>query len=79
MQLDGCRDVSELIRLIFSGTTERVCLVTGPVEAIMAVLTFIMEKIKEKPDLVPKPSPSSDLESKLSADRSKQVSGRNKK
>ncbi|KAL0269218.1 UNVERIFIED_CONTAM: hypothetical protein PYX00_007024 [Menopon gallinae] len=39
----------------------------------MAVMSFIMEKIKEKPDLVPKPSASYDIESKLSADRSKQV------
>ncbi|KAK6621667.1 hypothetical protein RUM44_001474 [Polyplax serrata] len=54
-------------------TTERVCLVTGSVEAIMSVMSFIMDKIKEKPDLTPKPNTVSDLEFKLSADRSKQV------
>lgn len=35
----------------FSGTSERVCLITGSVEAIMSVLEFIMDKIREKPDL----------------------------
>ncbi|EEB17228.1 polyrC binding protein, putative, partial [Pediculus humanus corporis] len=54
-------------------TTERVCLVTGSVEAIMAVMSFIMDKIKEKPDLTSKAINTSDTESKLSADRSKQV------
>jgi len=48
--------------------------VTGTVEAILAVMSFIMEKIKEKPDLVPKPLPTADPESKLVADRSRQVS-----
>ncbi|CAG9860510.1 unnamed protein product [Phyllotreta striolata] len=35
----------------YPGTTERVCLITGSVEAIMSVVDFIMDKIKEKPDL----------------------------
>lgn len=35
----------------YPGTTERVCLITGSVEAIMNVLDFIMNKIKEKPDM----------------------------
>jgi RNA-binding protein Nova len=35
---------------IRSGTSERVCLITGSAEAIMTVLDFMMEKIKEKPD-----------------------------
>ncbi|CAH1985602.1 unnamed protein product [Acanthoscelides obtectus] len=35
----------------YPGTSERVCLITGSSEAIMAVLDFIMDKIREKPDL----------------------------
>ncbi|XP_057656919.1 RNA-binding protein Pasilla isoform X6 [Diorhabda carinulata] len=35
----------------YPGTTERVCLITGSVEAISNVLDFIINKIKEKPDL----------------------------
>ncbi|CAG9813646.1 unnamed protein product [Phaedon cochleariae] len=35
----------------YPGTTERVCLITGSVEAIINVIEFIMEKIREKPDL----------------------------
>ncbi|XP_050510590.1 RNA-binding protein Pasilla isoform X1 [Diabrotica virgifera virgifera] len=35
----------------YPGTTERVCLITGSVEAIMNALDFIMNKIREKPDL----------------------------
>ncbi|XP_049817624.1 RNA-binding protein Pasilla isoform X3 [Aethina tumida] len=35
----------------YPGTSERVCLITGSVDAIMSVMEFIMEKIKEKPDL----------------------------
>ncbi|XP_075222497.1 RNA-binding protein Nova-1-like protein passilla isoform X2 [Lycorma delicatula] len=35
----------------YPGTSERVCLISGNVDAIMAVLIFIMEKIKEKPEL----------------------------
>jgi len=34
----------------YPGTTERVCLITGNVEALVTILTFIMEKVKEKPD-----------------------------
>lgn len=63
-----------VLPLIVPGTTERVCLITGSVEAIMAVMSFIMEKIKEKPEHVPKPIPSADAENKLVADRSRQVS-----
>lgn len=35
----------------YPGTTERVCLITGSVEAILRVVEFIMTKIREKPDL----------------------------
>ncbi|CAI9722860.1 RNA-binding protein Pasilla-like isoform X8 [Octopus vulgaris] len=35
----------------YPGTTERVCLITGPFEAVRKVHNFIMEKIREKPDL----------------------------
>ena len=39
----------------FTGTTERVCLIMGGVEAVKRVHCFIMEKIREKPDPNPKP------------------------
>ena len=56
----------------FTGTTERVCLITGSVEAMMSVMDFIMEKIREKPDLTTKTT--IDFESgKAVADRDKQV------
>ena len=51
------------------GTTERVCLITGNVDAIITVLTFVMEKIKEKPD----PNAKADYEGKNAVDREKQV------
>lgn len=53
-----------------TGTTERVCLITGSVDAIITVMDFIMDKIKEKPDLT-KPIVESD--NKLMQDRDKQV------
>lgn len=54
------------------GTTERVCLITGSIEAIMSVMDFIMEKIREKPDLTSKTTV--DFESgKAMAERDKQV------
>ncbi|XP_039282406.1 RNA-binding protein Nova-1 isoform X4 [Nilaparvata lugens] len=34
----------------YPGTTERVCLISGSMMSIMAVLMFIMEKIREKPE-----------------------------
>ncbi|KAG8228471.1 hypothetical protein J437_LFUL009336 [Ladona fulva] len=55
----------------YPGTTERVCLITGSLDAIMAVLVFIMEKIKEKPD--PNAKPAIDFDSKTAAEREKQV------
>ncbi|KAH8243480.1 hypothetical protein KR032_007759 [Drosophila birchii] len=56
--------------LLFLGTTERVCLITGSTEAIMVVLEFIMDKIREKPDLTTK---IIDAESKQTQERDKQV------
>jgi len=59
------------------GTAERVCLISGTAEAIMEVLTFIMEKIREKPDLskaVAVPGENYD-NGKANQDRDKQVSG----
>ncbi|XP_025829185.1 RNA-binding protein Nova-1 isoform X3 [Agrilus planipennis] len=54
----------------YPGTTERVCLITGNVDAIVQVLDFIMEKIKEKPDVKPA---IDGLDGKLGQDRDKQV------
>ncbi|KAA0187616.1 hypothetical protein HAZT_HAZT009629 [Hyalella azteca] len=53
----------------YPGTSERVCLITGNVDAILTVLTFVMEKIKEKPD----PNAKVDFDGKNSADREKQL------
>ncbi|XP_013170572.1 PREDICTED: RNA-binding protein Nova-2 isoform X4 [Papilio xuthus] len=55
----------------YPGTTERACLITGSVDGIMMVLDFIMEKIKEKPELV-KPFPEG-VDTKMPQDRDKQV------
>ncbi|KAL9894561.1 RNA-binding protein Nova-1-like protein passilla isoform 4-T16 [Glossina fuscipes fuscipes] len=54
----------------YPGTTERVCLITGSVEGIMTVLDFIMDKIREKPDLSAK---ILEAESKQTQERDKQV------
>ncbi|XP_031785217.1 RNA-binding protein Nova-1 isoform X2 [Nasonia vitripennis] len=56
----------------YPGTTERVCLITGSVDAIMAVMDFIMEKIREKPDLTTKTTVDFDS-GKATAERDKQV------
>ncbi|ESO90069.1 hypothetical protein LOTGIDRAFT_123770 [Lottia gigantea] len=53
----------------YPGTTERVCLIMGPVEAVQKVHYFIMEKIREKPD----PNPKLD-DSKSNFERHRQVS-----
>lgn len=55
---------------LYIGTTERVCLITGTVDSIMAVLDFIMDKIKEKPDLTKQ---LTEYDNKLQQDRDKQV------
>lgn len=59
-------------RDFYPGTSERVCLITGSVEAIMLVMDFIMEKIREKPDLTSKTTVDFDS-GKASAERDKQV------
>jgi len=56
----------------FAGTTERVCLITGTVDAIMEVMEFIMDKIREKPDLTSKTTVDFDS-GKATAERDKQV------
>lgn len=53
-----------------AGTTERVCLISGTVEGILTVLEFIMEKIREKPDLT---KPLTDADAKQQQERDKQV------
>ncbi|XP_074642167.1 RNA-binding protein Pasilla-like isoform X2 [Tubulanus polymorphus] len=40
----------------YPGTSERICLITGTVEAITVMHNFITEKILEKPDPNPKPA-----------------------
>lgn len=47
------------------------CLITGSVDAILTVLDFIMEKIREKPDLTKPVIEAGD--SKLTQERDKQV------
>lgn len=59
-----------IIFILFLGTTERVCLISGGSDAIMAVLTFIMEKIREKPE---HGKPQSDIDNKSMAERDRQV------
>lgn len=54
----------------YPGTSERVCLVTGTMDAIMTVLEFIMDKIREKPDLTTK---MNETEAKLAQERDRQV------
>lgn len=53
-----------------SGTTERVCLISGNVDGILTVLDFIMDKIREKPDLT---KPLNDADAKQQQERDKQV------
>ena len=57
------------LNCISIGTTERVCLISGSLNAIMNVVDFIMEKIKEKPDVVKIETENS----KPQQDRDKQV------
>lgn len=58
------------------GTTERVCLIQGTVEALNAVHGFIAEKIREMPQNVAKTEPVSILQPQttVNPDRIKQVS-----
>lgn len=55
----------------YPGTTERVCLIKGTTESVMSMLSFIMEKIRDKPD--PNAKPAMDFDSKTPAERDKQV------
>jgi len=64
--------LQELFYLFIIGTTERVCLITGTIDAIMEVMEFIMDKIREKPDLTAKTTVDFDS-GKATADRDKQV------
>lgn len=59
-----------------TGTTERVCLIQGTVEALNAVHGFIAEKIREMPQNVAKTEPVSILQPQttVNPDRIKQVS-----
>lgn len=57
---------------IGSGSTERVCLISGPVDGVLKIHEFIMEKIKEKPD--PNAKIAIDFDHKQPAEREKQVS-----
>ena len=52
------------------GTTERVCLISGTADGIMTVLDFIMDKIREKPDLT---KPLNEADAKQQQERDKQV------
>ena len=62
--------------LLSTGTTERVCLIQGTVEALNAVHGFIAEKIREMPQNVAKTEPVSILQPQttVNPDRIKQVS-----
>ncbi|XP_013393521.1 RNA-binding protein Nova-1-like [Lingula anatina] len=54
----------------YPGTCERVCLMTGNLESVLNVNSFVMDKIREKPDPNPKPV---DGEVKVNLERHKQV------
>lgn len=58
-----------------AGTTERVCLIQGTVEALNAVHGFIADKIREMPQNVAKTEPVSILQPQttVNPDRIKQV------
>ncbi|XP_021693768.1 RNA-binding protein Nova-1 isoform X2 [Aedes aegypti] len=54
----------------YPGTSERVCLISGTVDGILTVLDFIIDKIREKPDMT---KALTDADAKQAADRDKQV------
>ncbi|XP_055587523.1 RNA-binding protein Pasilla isoform X2 [Uranotaenia lowii] len=54
----------------YPGTSERVCLISGTVDGILTVLDFIIDKIREKPDIA---KALTDADAKQAADRDKQV------
>ncbi|VEL25016.1 unnamed protein product [Protopolystoma xenopodis] len=53
----------------YPGTSERVCLILGTIEAIMEVYKYISEKIYEKPDTLPRIT----SEGRMPMERHKQV------
>jgi len=55
----------------YPGTNERVCLISGSKDAVTDVCSFVQEKVKEKPD--PHSKPAIDFDSKITAEREKQV------
>lgn len=55
----------------YPGTRERVCLITGSIDGILAIHEFVAEKIKEKPD--PNAKLAIDFDHKQPAEREKQV------
>ncbi|XP_029375452.1 RNA-binding protein Nova-1-like isoform X1 [Echeneis naucrates] len=59
----------------YPGTTERVCLIQGTVEALNGVHNFIAEKVREMPQSAQKPEPVSILQPQttVNPDRVKQV------
>lgn len=61
--------------LVTTGTTERVCLIQGTVEALNGVHNFIAEKVREMPQSAQKPEPVSILQPQttVNPDRVKQV------
>lgn len=61
---------------VFAGTTERVCLIQGTVEALNGVHDFIAEKVREMPQSTQKTEPVSILQPQttVNPDRVKQVS-----
>ncbi|XP_058811743.1 RNA-binding protein Pasilla isoform X3 [Topomyia yanbarensis] len=54
----------------YPGTSERVCLISGTVDGILTVLDFIIDKIREKPDMT---KPLTDIDAKQAAERDKQI------
>ncbi|XP_018655692.1 rna-binding protein related [Schistosoma mansoni] len=54
---------------LFSGTTERVCLIIGSFDGVITVHNYIMDRIMEKPD----PNPNTTGEGRLNVERHKQV------
>lgn len=60
-----------MLSFLPTGTTERVCLISGTLEGILKIHEFIMEKIKEKPD--PNAKMAIDFDHKQPAEREKQV------
>ncbi|XP_055523836.1 RNA-binding protein Pasilla isoform X2 [Wyeomyia smithii] len=54
----------------YPGTSERVCLISGTVDGILTVLDFIIDKIREKPDMT---KVLTDADAKQAAERDKQV------